>query len=455
MISYSFSLTHSLRHKLITLITSIPYTQLCEDKEKIDTFFRKDTEIISKATSMSIQFVSSLVVVLGTLGYLFYISRLIFTYIVFISIISSLIFAFFSNRYKKYLELGRIEEDGLFHQVEQITNGFKEVKINTQIGKNIIYGPFKKFSKRYIEYSAKGYNGYFLCNFIIQFIIYSSIVSLLALGKEYFQIPSSLLVNSMMIILFFVGPLTSIINILPFLAESSVSYSRIKEFIYSLQATLSAPKEYPCSRITSFNEIYFHNLKYSYDLFKVGPLDLKITQGKIHFICGSNGAGKTTLLYLILGLIKKESGIVYVNGLRIHHPLTNLFTVVFSDFYLFDKFYIIEKVDIIRIKKYIYLFELKDKVSIIDNSFSTQKLSYGQKKRLALICALMSDRKILVLDEWAADQDPFFRKKFYEQILPILKEDGYTIIAVTHDDKYFKYADSLLYMETGNLIQKK
>jgi putative ATP-binding cassette transporter len=59
---------------------------------------------------------------------------------------------------------------------------------------------------------------------------------------------------------------------------------------------------------------------------------------------------------------------------------------------------------------------------------------------------------VLVLDEWAADQDPYFRKKFYTEIIPFLKEEGFTIIAITHDDRYYHCADKLLKMEYGKLI---
>jgi ABC-type siderophore export system fused ATPase/permease subunit len=60
-----------------------------------------------------------------------------------------------------------------------------------------------------------------------------------------------------------------------------------------------------------------------------------------------------------------------------------------------------------------------------------------------------------VLDEWAADQDPMFRKFFYETILTDLRKQGKTIIAATHDDKYFGIADRILKMEYGELVDYK
>ena len=60
-----------------------------------------------------------------------------------------------------------------------------------------------------------------------------------------------------------------------------------------------------------------------------------------------------------------------------------------------------------------------------------------------------------MLDEWAADQDPFFREKFYNDIIPLLKNKGFTILAITHDDPYYNCADRLFKMEYGNLIEEK
>ena len=69
--------------------------------------------------------------------------------------------------------------------------------------------------------------------------------------------------------------------------------------------------------------------------------------------------------------------------------------------------------------------------------FSTTALSRGQRKRLALVTAYLEDRPIYLFDEWAADQDPPFRRVFYQRLLPELKRRGKTVVAITHDDRYF------------------
>ena len=60
---------------------------------------------------------------------------------------------------------------------------------------------------------------------------------------------------------------------------------------------------------------------------------------------------------------------------------------------------------------------------------------------LALIVAQLEKRPLLMLDEWAADQDPEFRRKFYFEFLPALHRAGITVVAISHDDRYIDEMD--------------
>ena len=79
------------------------------------------------------------------------------------------------------------------------------------------------------------------------------------------------------------------------------------------------------------------------------------------------------------------------------------------------------------------------------------RLSKGQEKRLAMVYTLLEDKPIIVLDEWAAEQDPEFREFFYSTLIPELKKKGKTIIAISHDDKYFSYADRIIKFDYGKI----
>jgi ABC-type siderophore export system fused ATPase/permease subunit len=86
-----------------------------------------------------------------------------------------------------------------------------------------------------------------------------------------------------------------------------------------------------------------------------------------------------------------------------------------------------------------------------DGVLSTIDLSQGQRKRLALLTAFLEDRPIYVFDEWAADQDPFFRDIFYLNLLPELQARGKTILVISHDDRYYHLGNRLIKLDYGQV----
>jgi putative ATP-binding cassette transporter len=100
---------------------------------------------------------------------------------------------------------------------------------------------------------------------------------------------------------------------------------------------------------------------------------------------------------------------------------------------------------------YLEQLHLSQKVKIHDGVLSTTAVSQGQRKRLALLTAYLEDRPFYLFDEWASDQDPYFKDVFYRQLLPELKERGKSVLVVTHDDKYFHLADRIIKLDYGRL----
>ena len=129
-----------------------------------------------------------------------------------------------------------------------------------------------------------------------------------------------------------------------------------------------------------------------------------------------------------------------------------LFSAIFYDFHLFDKLYGLEKVDPGRIYELLEVMQLERKTEFRDNRFTRQNLSTGQRKRLALIVTLLENKPVFIFDEWAADQDPQFKDYFYNELLKKLKADGKTVIAVSHDDRYFHLADRVIKMDYGKFV---
>ena len=198
------------------------------------------------------------------------------------------------------------------------------------------------------------------------------------------------------------------------------------------------------------------NLRVPHHQFSLNNIDLKFEPGEIVFIVGGNGSGKSTLIKVVTGLYFPDRGKILFNNL----PVTDenrewyrqQFSAVFYDFYLFDRLIGIDRSRQQEIQNYLKLLEIDHKVTVRDGVLSTTNLSQGQRKRLALLTAYLEDRPIYIFDEWASDQDPVFKAVFYQKLLPELKSRGKTVIAVTHDDKYFDQCDRLIKLDYGSVV---
>ena len=73
---------------------------------------------------------------------------------------------------------------------------------------------------------------------------------------------------------------------------------------------------------------------------------------------------------------------------------------------------------------------------------------------LAMVVALLEDRPLCVFDEWTANQDPEMTHWFYDELLPELLAAGKTVIAVSHDDRFFSRAAHLVTMEQGRVVRE-
>ena len=192
------------------------------------------------------------------------------------------------------------------------------------------------------------------------------------------------------------------------------------------------------------------------EAFELGPINLSFKPGETVFICGGNGSGKTTLLSLLTGLRNPDSGEMLLDG----EPLTTetkagfreLFSGVFSGFHLFERTFGMTDEEVELLQERIAELKLADRVSLHEDRFSTLSLSAGQSRRLALAVALAESRPIIVLDEFAADQDPSNRAFFYDVLVPELAAGGQLVIAVAHDDHQFHKCDRLIKMEGGRIV---
>ncbi len=309
--------------------------------------------------------------------------------------------------------------------------------------------------------------------FIVRFIhaqsfFYILLAVIVFILPRFEAIDSQLIIRVVAAVLFIIGPASTILSAVPVFTRANVAITHL----YQLEAQLDAvskgrPIQPPDSvyPIPPFERITLENVEFFYrddegePLFTVGPVNLSIRRGEILFLIGGNGCGKTTLLKLLTCLYHPDSGGINVDGLPITPTKYQLyreqFVTIFNDFYLFDRLYGLDDLKYDEIFTLLQLMKLEDETDVVDNVFTTIDLSTGQRKRLAMIFALLEDKSILVLDEWGADQDPGFRKYFYEELLQELQAKGKTIVAVSHDDRYFHVADRVIKMEYGQFVSEE
>jgi putative pyoverdin transport system ATP-binding/permease protein len=211
-----------------------------------------------------------------------------------------------------------------------------------------------------------------------------------------------------------------------------------------------------------FSRLEVSQLQYTYAArpgtgtpFHVGPVDLTLQPGEVLFIVGGNGSGKSTFVKALTGLYQASSGTLRVDGVPVTPQTAEayraLFCAIFSDFHLFSRLYGLLQVEPATVQALLSQMGLSSQTSFAQQAFTRRDLSTGQRKRLALVVALLEDRPLYVFDEWAADQDPEFRHYFYMELLPLLRSRGKTVIAVSHDDRYFSCADRLLSLDYGRV----
>lgn len=275
----------------------------------------------------------------------------------------------------------------------------------------------------------------------------------------------SALAQFILILMFLKGPVGQIVLSLPTFDQSLISFKNVAELSQRLRQSEEAllGSQDDTRTLGAFESLECRGVRFAFQAkedvapFVLGPINLRVNAGETVFIVGENGSGKTTLIKVLLGIYPPSEGQISLNGACIgdvnRDGYRQYFSAIFFDFYLFDRLAGVDEADEDEVRAHLTRLDIAHKTSFRDGAFSTLDLSAGQRKRLALIAAYLEKRPIVVLDEWAAEQDPTFRRIFYREILPEMKRKGKTLIVVSHDDRYFDAADRILKIEDGKIVE--
>jgi putative ATP-binding cassette transporter len=369
------------------------------------------------------------------------------------------------TRAYRAIQLARDGRDVLFRQFRSLIEGIKELKLSRERREMFLRDEIGGTADYLRHQNVISMNQYTLADGWSQSMFYLLLALLLFALPAMGRISLQTLTAYVFTALYTMTPIWSLIGALPMLNRGRDALERLEKFGLGLQASdseccASPPKPPVTARLQFRDALFSYEGDQHASGFTLGPLNLDISPGEIVFVVGGNGSGKSTFVKLLTGLYLPQDGEIRVNGELIttqdQAQYRQLFAVVYSDFYLFERLLGFRETEIdAKAAEYLDALELSHKVRIEGSRFSTTALSQGQRRRLALLAAYLEDRPVYVLDEWAADQDPAFRQVFYTRLLPELKKRGKAVVVVTHDDRYYHLGDRILKLDYGRVVETR
>ena len=452
-----------VRKKLLSQIAVADFAQIeIFGQSRLFDSITQSTQNISQNSHMIGMAFRSLLLLVAVMAYVFWLSMLAFFIIVVVVGVGILIYLRMGKTLSMWFGKLHQVETILFDRVSDLFAGIKEVRMWSKRS-DAFKVAFDNASDNKAEIGKKAQtmiSRQMIMGISAFYILLAIIVFIVPVYSDSFDADVAKISTA---VLFMIGPISIIVQSMSVLGMAERSAVRMMQLSQDLEDIREPIAEDGMPLSDPFDHVSFENVVFNYPNrdprhgFELGPIDLSVKRGELLFITGGNGAGKSTLIKLLTGLYRPVSGKVSINNIQLGpqsmSAYRNLIATVFSDSHLFEELFGTADITTEDAQYWIERFELAHVTGIRDGRFITIALSAGQRKRLALITAILEDRPIIVLDEWAADQDPYFRKKFYREILPELKQRGTTIIAVTHDDHYFDIADRRLHLDTGKLTE--
>ena len=209
------------------------------------------------------------------------------------------------------------------------------------------------------------------------------------------------------------------------------------------------------------------NVHYSSGVDALQNINLRINDGEFVFIVGGSGAGKSTLVKLMTREIVPTEGRVFVNGYNLSKTKGNKIAkfrrsigMVFQDFRLIQELNVYENVAfVLRIADQSTRF-IKQRVPNVLNLVGLgnkarskpRELSGGEQQRVAIARALANDPGLIIADEPTGNIDPQLSYEIVELLRKINRQNGTTIIMVTHEHDLVKYfGGRKIYIENGSI----
>ncbi|MGX9297267.1 ATP-binding cassette domain-containing protein [Tsukamurella paurometabola] len=452
----------------------------------------EDVRSLSMAVSGIPGLCIDLATIIGALTYLATVSGTLFAVSVAGTLIGIACVETVLRRVRETYRRARELDDALIGSFQEVTHGIKELKLHRARRADFLdrklLGTAEDLRRKHVAAGTRFAGGQALG----QVLQLGTMVLILFVLARALELPRETMIGYVLVTTFLSMPMQSLMHRIPDLLRGDVALAKIR----GLDLSLETPRDESVlpydGRPVGDGTVELRGVGYEYlpepppggpghrppgpgglggppphppqgpppgapHGFRLGPVDLTLRPGEVTFVVGGNGSGKSTLAKLICGLYAPRIGEIRAGGEPIGPHNTEWFrqhtTAVFSDFHLFDDYLGLAADDLDdRVRGLLHDLELAHAVTVEDGKLSTLALSTGQRKRLALLTALLEDRPVYLFDEWAADQDPRFRAIFYDRIVADLKARGKAVVVITHDDRYFDRADQLVKLDFGQVV---
>ncbi|WP_347557115.1 cyclic peptide export ABC transporter [Robbsia sp. KACC 23696] len=430
--------------------------------------------------------------IVGCLVYLAYLSWGVFVVALATIVLGTLGYRLAHTKALFHLRASRLREDELIRHLRALFDGAKELRLHRARRDAFVEGTLADNVEAVRMQRTRGYLFYAAANSWGNFILFAFIGLTLFVFAGHLDASASVLSGYAIVFVYMIMPIEAVLSAMPMISAARVAWERIEHVNGELvpegasagladvaRARTAGGAEARCASgaavtrgAAGFKEIVLDGVAHRYfrekenESFTLGPVHAVFRPGEIVYLIGGNGSGKTTLAKMLMGLYPPEQGRIVIDGTPVgdaqREDYRQLFSVVFSDFFLFDSLLglNVSAADVAACgrdadaQRLLCELQLEHKVSVQGGVFSTLDLSQGQRKRLALLVAYLEDRTFYVFDEWAADQDPLFKEVFYRRLLPALRARGKAMLVISHDDRYFPLADRYLKLESGQLVEE-